>query len=452
MKLRDLNPVGQIGAHSQLIEIGSFRLLIDAGLNPERAGLDAIPDFSSIKPGSLDFIILSHCHLDHLGSLPVIAKHHRQAKILLSLPSEALAVRMLKNSFNVMRHQKEELNLPEYPLYTRKQIHALQRQFLPMTYEQPRRFKRGSDELEITFFRAGHVAGAAGFLLRHKNETVFFTGDVLFTPQKTLPGARFPVNKIDTLVMETTRGTHSRPGDQERLDEVTRLLQATKKTLDAGGSVLIPTFALGRMQEILAIVHEAQNKGALPECAVFCSGLGLDLVNYFDEIARTTGLVNFRRKILKDLNIQELAKTLKPGRDVPQKGLYILSSGMLVERTPAYNVAASLVGHTHNAIFFVGYCATDTPGGLLLGTQKEDEFVFETLEHTTKVRAHVERFDLSGHADREELLDYALAVDPSTIILTHGANEARDWFAKALKDARPHTRVIDPEPLKEYTI
>lgn len=452
MKLKDLNPVGQIGAHSQLVEIGSFRLLIDAGLNPELTGMEAIPNFSSIKPGSLDFIILSHCHLDHLGSLPVIARNQRQAKILLSLPSMALATRMLKNSFNVMQHQKEELNIEEYPLYTRKQINGLQKQFLPMTYEQPRRFKRGDDELEITFFRAGHVAGAAGFLLRHKDETVFFTGDVLFTPQKTLPGARFPVNKIDTLVMETTRGTHSRPGDQERIDEVSRLLQSTKQVLEDGGSVLIPTFALGRMQEILAIVHEAQNKKVLPKCQIFCSGLGLDLVNYFDEIARTTGLVHFRRKILKDLQVQELAKTFKPGKDVSQKGLYILSSGMLVERTPAYMVAASLVNHPKNAIFFVGYCAVDTPGGMLLGAKKEDQFVFEALEHETTVRAHVERFDLSGHADREELLDYALAVDPSTIILTHGSNDARAWFLKALKEARPNTTVIDPEPLKEYTI
>ncbi len=444
--------MGQIGAHSQLVEIGSFRLLIDAGLNPEKVGLEACPAFSKVEPGSLDFIILSHCHLDHLGTLPLIAKDQRQAKILLSTPSMSLAVRMLTNSHNVMRHQKEELNLPEYPLYTRQQIQALKKQFLPMFYEQARCFKRGDDEIEITFFRAGHVAGAAGFLIRHKDERVFFTGDVLFTPQKTLPGARFPVNKIDTLVMETTRGTQSRPQDQERMDEVSRLLKATKDVLDGGGSVLIPTFALGRMQEILAIVHEAQQKGSLPVSAIFCSGLGLDLVNYFDEISRTTGLIHFRRKILKDLHVQELAGSLKPGRDVPQRGLYILSSGMLVEHTPAYQVAASMLSNPKNGIFFVGYCAPETPGGRLLRTAREEVFEFESLKYKTPARAQFERFDLSGHADREELLDYALAVDPSTIILTHGSNEARQWFMQALKDALPKTAVIDPTPLEPYTV
>jgi len=118
MKLTDLNREGGIGANSLYCELGSFKFLVDAGLHPKKVGFGALPDFSRIKDVRLDFVVLSHCHLDHLGALPVVMRDRPDTEVLMSMPSQVLAERMLHNSCNVMKRQREEHSIPEYPLST----------------------------------------------------------------------------------------------------------------------------------------------------------------------------------------------------------------------------------------------------------------------------------------------------------------------------------------------
>jgi len=452
MKLIDLNTDGGIGANSLFFQFGTFNILIDAGINPKKAGLSSLPDFSLIKDVELDFVLLTHCHLDHLGGLPVVLRQHPEAQVLMSVPSLALSERMLRNSCNVMKRQREELDLPELPLFTHREVDKIVTQFFPMTYGRTSTFDKGDEELQITFFPAGHVAGAGGVEIVHNGQKIFLTGDVLFTPQKILPGANFPDRQVDTLVIETTRGAKEKTGGVDRASEVQRLLEKITTVIGRGGSCLIPVFALGRMQEVLTILHEAQEKGDIPNSQIFCAGLGMDLANYFDEITRKTGLLNFRRKILQDLNVQPLPRNLKPGRDLQENAIYVLSSGMLVENTPSYRVAASLLGHARNAICYVGYCDPDTPGGKMLESNAGEAFIFKAFDYSTHVHADVEQFEMSGHADRSEILEFALAVNPRLIILTHGDPEAREWFRGEIERLAPTIKVYDPVPLKEQVL
>lgn len=452
MKLTDLSKGQDVGASCMLAELGPFRILIDSGLNPAKIGLEAVPDHAKIDDFSLDLIILTHCHLDHLGSLPVIFKKQTQAKILTSIPSMTLAPRMLKNSFNVMRRQKEEHNIPEYPLFNRMDIDAVDNALFAMPYGKTREFEKDGEFLDITFYNAGHIPGGAGCLFKYKHRKIFFTGDVMFEDQCIVSGAKFPEEKLDTLVMETTRGTTERPPETNRSTEIERLLDTINHTIDRNGTCLIPAFALGRMHEILSILNNAKKEGKLADCPVFCSGLGVDLVDYFDLIARKTGLVHFRKKVLKELKVKPFRKNVYPGEDIAEKGIYVLSSGMLVEHTPSYLAAAALIDHPHNSICYVGYCDSKTPGGKMLQTHQDDAFVFETLDYVGKLRATVEKFDLSGHADRDELLNYALLTDPRVVVLTHGEPDAREWFEESLAMESSGTKVINPEPGKNYLV
>lgn len=405
-----------------------------------------MPDFSLVEDYSLDFILVTHCHLDHIESLPVIAERNPNARLLTTFPSQILLPRMLINSHNVMRRQRDELGIKEYPLYTRSQIDTIESRIMPMPFGKGRIFEDRDEPIEITLHQAGHVVGASGCSIKYKHQNIFITGDVLFDNQRTLPGARFPEEECNVLVMETTRDCVERPEDYSRKAEVERLLERINHTIESGDSILIPTFALGRMQELLALFYDARKAGTLADAPIFCSGLGMSLVDSFDEIARKTNLVQFRRRILHELKVKPLNKIPKPGSRPPEPTIYLVSSGMVVPNTPSYKTAAALLGDPHNSICFVGYCDPETPGGELQSKHQGDSFLFEALDYTTTVRAHIERFDLSGHADRNELLNFAQKLDPRTIVLTHGDPEARDWFFDELIAFSPKTVIIDPVP------
>ncbi len=453
MKLLDLNRHGGIGANSHFYQIGDLNIVVDCGLHPKMAGRQATPDYSLLRGVKLDLIIITHCHLDHIGSLPVLMREQPDAAVIMSKSSHMLIERMLHNSASVMLRQKEEANIPDYPLFTHDEIDRLSKRLAGIPFGQVKRFKgKRGGEIEIILRPAGHVAGAAAVELHHKGESIFLTGDVLFENQRTLPGAKFPSGHFDTLVMETTRGTTVRPADKSRVNEVARLIQSINDTIKSGGSFLLPVFALGRQQEVLSILHDARKFGHLVECPIFASGLGMDLVSYFDEIARKTKHLNFSRSIVKDLKIQPAPRKLVAGEDPKRNALYIISSGMLVERTPSYTLASGLIANANNTIGFVGYCDPETPGGELLAMKPGDTYLFKTANVKAKIKARVERFELSGHADREELLEFAIQATPKTIVLTHGDPPARAWFMEQLTAKLPGTRVLDPVPLQSYTL
>jgi Cft2 family RNA processing exonuclease len=322
----------------------------------------------------------------------------------------------------------------------------------PLAFNSPKKFSGAHDEIEFTFHPAGHIPGAAGVEIQHKHRRIFFTGDVLFNVQRILAGAKFPTGRFDTLVTETTHGATEKPPGITRSNEMIRLVETINATLQRGGSVLIPVFALGRMQEIMAILHDARKFNRLAECPIFVSGLGMDLADYFDEIHRKTKHVQFTRSIVKELKVKPTPRKLNPGEDPQQNALYIVSSGMMVENTPSYTLASGLVSHARNTIGFVGYCDPDTPGGKLLLAKPGDTFVFETAHVKAKIKARVERFELSGHADREELLEFAVQTGARSIVLTHGDPPARAWFAEQLAEHAPKSKVLDPVPLKTYQV
>ena len=125
----------------------------------------------------------------------------------------------------------------------------------------------------------------------------------------------------------------------------------------------------------------------------------------------------------------------------------------MVEHTPSYKIAASLLPHSNNGLCFVGYCDPDTPGGQLLKSYDEETtFFFDALDYNAPIRASIDQFDLSGHADRDELLEYAEQTQARSIVLTHGDQDARKWFSKELAARLPQAKILDPEPLVSYQV
>lgn len=452
MKIIDLNRQGGIGANSMFVQVGDVNLLIDAGLNPKTPGPGALPDFKLLRNVRLDLIIITHCHLDHIGGLPVVMRQHPNTPVVMTTSSHMLIEKMLHNSATVMQRQKEEDNVPGYPLFSHEDVERIAGRFSSLPFRKAKRVRGRRDEIEIMFHRSGHVAGATAVEIFHKERQIFITGDVLFDDQRTLKGAQFPVGHFDTLVIETTRGTTERAFGKERVHEIARLIASINETIARGGSFLLPVFALGRMQELLSVFHDARRFGRLIDCPIYAAGLGMGIADIFEEVSRKTKDVQFDRRILKELQLKPLPGKLKPGVDPKKNALYVISSGMLVERTPSYTLASGLLGHQRNTIGFVGYCDPDTPGGQLLATPSGKDFKFAAIGVKAKVRARVERFELSGHAERDELLQFAVQTKARSIVLTHGDPDARRWFMEQLAVQLPSAKVVDPVPLKKYEV
>jgi Cft2 family RNA processing exonuclease len=219
MKITNLNPATDIGASAWLVELEGHRLLMDAGTHPKREGRDSLPLYSLIKNEDVDAIALSHCHHDHVGSLPVALRYFPKAHVLMPELSYFLIERVLHNSVNVMTRQRDELGIKEYPLYSHDEVDEIAPLFQGFKYNREidwasfHKTRAGVTSPTLEFHDAGHAIGSAGMMVRGQKETLFYTGDVSFRDQTILKGARFDDVKADVLIMETTRGNRGVPAD-----------------------------------------------------------------------------------------------------------------------------------------------------------------------------------------------------------------------------------------------
>lgn len=445
MLYTDLNTEIDVGSSGHLVEFGSFKVLVDCGLHPKNLGLSALPNLSKIEPETLDFIAITHSHLDHCGGLPVIARTQHSAHILTADENCELLLRMLRNSRHVMGKQREEFNIKEYPLFEYSAIDELKSRITPAAFFHTRRYEIGQDSVDITFYPSGHIPGASSIMFEYKKRKTLFTGDISFHSTGILKGANIPCGKLDTLVVETTRGSYERPEGSTYETERERFISSMARVLRDGGSVLIPAFALGRMQEILHIINHAKRQGRISRSTpVFAGGLGLDIAEYFVKAGKRSSTFTFSKQQME--GVQPLRAEMVAGKDFDEKGIYILGSGMMVQNTPSYFAAASMMDNHQNAIFFVGYSDPDTPAYKMLHTFAGDSFAFRDLFYVGTLNCRIDKFDLTSHADRNQIMEFILDKDPRCVVLTHGSMESREWFMDEIIDRSPKTAVIIPSP------
>lgn len=288
MIITNLNPDTDIGASAWLVEIDGYRLLLDAGMHPKRDGRDALPMLGKAGGGDVDAIAISHCHHDHLGALPVACRQFPRAHVLMTELSYFLAERVLHNSVNVMTRQRDELGIREYPLYTHDEVDEIAPVFQGFKYDREIEWaafhisRAGAPSPTLEFFDAGHTLGSAGILVHGKKETLFYTGDVCFHDQTLLKSARFDGVKADVLIMETTRGNRQTPPDFSRERELDQLVAAIGGAQKRKGCVLIPAFALGRTQEILAALALLMREEKLKRQPIYIGGLGRVFTEIYD--------------------------------------------------------------------------------------------------------------------------------------------------------------------------
>lgn len=452
MRIINLNPATDIGASAWFVEMEGYRLLMDAGTHPKREGREAIPLYSAIANEELDAIAISHCHHDHVGTLPVAMRHFPKAHVLMTELSYFLIERVLHNSVNVMNKQRDELGIKEYPLYTHDELDEFAPLFQAFRYNREvewaayQKTRAGFFSPTLEFFDAGHALGSAGIMVRGNKETLFYTGDVCFHDQTILKAARFADVKADVLIMETTRGNRAPTPGFTRESETERLGAAIERVMERKGCVLIPTFALGRTQEILAQLALMMKAGKIRQQPIYIGGLGRVFTEIYDLEAHRANRSHSNLQLTEALNLTVMERGQVDKMKLSGGRIFVLTAGMMTEHTPAHNLAARMIGDERQAIFFVGYADPDTPGGRLKQAKPGETFVFSPSIGEVTRRCELEDFDLTAHANRDELLDFVGVVSPRAVLLGHGDDDSRQWFEEQIRMRHPKIKIIQPQP------
>lgn len=452
MRITNLNPDTDIGASAWFVEMEGHNLLLDAGIHPKREGRDALPLFERVKDRELDAIAISHAHHDHVGALPVALRYFPRAHVLMTELSYFLVERVLHNSVNVMTRQREEMGIREHPLYTHDEVDDIAALIQGYKYNREidwaafHKTRAGFLSPTLEFYDAGHALGSAGIMARGRRETLFYTGDVCFHDQTILKSARFEGAQADVMIIETTRGAREpRPG-VTRQTEIERLSRGIETALERNGSVLIPTFALGRTQEVLALLALMMAEGRLRAQPIYIGGLGRVFTEIYDLQAHRTHRQLPNLQLHEELNLVVLERGQAEKMSLYGGKLFVITAGMMSEHTAAHTLAARMIEDERQAVFLVGYTDPDTPGGRLRMAPAGEPFIFSPGAGELTRRCQLEEFDLTAHANREEILEFVGSAEPRAVILTHGDGASREWFERQIRERFPRIQVHQPQP------
>ena len=453
MKFINLTRRTEIGANSYYLEIAGRGLILDSGMHPKFAGEEALPNMKAIGSRKLNAILISHSHQDHIGTLPVLMRRQPQAPVFMTEPTAEIGSTLLHNSVNVMTRQREELGPAVagiYPLFTHRETDRVSERWhscaLRQTYTvSGERVPVDSTETTFEFFDAGHVLGSTGILLRTEGRTVFYTGDVNFDDQTVAQAAVFPEENVDILIMECTRGDTPVPPTWSRASEEKRLMQAIENAFTRGGCVMIPVFALGKTQEILAILYKLRREKVL-DFPIYIGGLSSKMTEIYDQRAQMG-----RRQLSRLQLLHELRPFVLNAENIHDAGtragrVYALSSGMMTPKTLSNIFAQRIVDQPRHSIFFVGYADPESPAGILRDAQPNEEVAIDPDRAPQQVRCHIDQFQFSAHASRESLIAFAKRLAPKKILLVHGDPLAVEWMRARLTLDLPNTQIIVPTP------
>jgi Cft2 family RNA processing exonuclease len=429
-RLSALGGASEIGANSYLLESGGSRLLLDAGSHPRKAGFDSLPLLSAIP--DLDAIFITHGHMDHVGALPVVSRRHPRARILWSRSSETVVMRQLHSAVNVMRKEIEEGVPGAQMIFDHEQVDDLGWKSFPIETGDLR--KLSPEGLRVRTFHNGHLLGSVGFLFESAAGRVAYSGDICLHERELQKGLDLPSGKVDTLIVEGTYGASPDYDAALYPDEVDRFAADLNKVFDRGGSVLIPAFALGRTQEMLALVRRLRGQRRIPRIPIFISGLGRAMSEIHDNMRDDAWLKPYRVALVDSAEVFE-SWMLPDLKDIlARPKLFIVTSGMMIENTLSAVLAERLVREEKHAILFVGYVDPSELGHRVLSAKQGDWVEFRRGRPMTQIMTpDIRRYYFSAHADREGICRFCEELDPDHIVLVHGDPPALEWLDEALE-------------------
>jgi metallo-beta-lactamase family protein len=456
MKLEFYGAAGGVTGSHAVLDADNIRIGIDAGLF-QGGDSDQNQRGFGHDPRSLKSLLLTHAHIDHSGRVPLLVKEGFSGPVYSTPATEDLCEIMLKDSAYLMqeaadrenRHRDQRSGQSRPPLYTEEDVVDALKRFKPIDYDKV----QDIGGISVKFMDAGHIIGSAMIELSIGNRKLIFTGDL---GRRGAPFLRDPqtVNEADWLVIESTYGDRDH-GDMAERGK--RLVEVILGTMERGGNVVIPAFAVGRTQEIIYELNHYAEKGKLKGVKVFVdSPMAISATEiyrrhpeYFDEETLRlleTGDNPLDFPGIKYARSRDESKAIN---DLKEPHIIISASGMCTGGRVLHHLVQN-IGRKDSTILFIGYQAEGTTGRRLLNGAKTIKIMNKELD----VRARIESLDtFSAHAGRTGMLNWLRSFKefPSQVFVNHGEPEASRSFAEAIR-GEFDAEVVVPQPGQKYDL
>lgn len=415
VKFVPLGGAGEIGANSYYIEYNNKSFLIDCGSDPRKEGFNQFTDLDKVKIKP-EYIFISHAHHDHIGSLPFTIKKYPDIKLVATRETFDIAKVMLIDSENIFKRNVGMSYDLDFKFLMNKTTEKIEAEYTKTI--------NISKDMSVTYYRAGHILGAAMILFKFNNMNMLYTGDFMLHDSLTVYGAKSEhFSDIDVIISESTYGNKFRT--TKFIDSVKQLQDYINNICENGGSILFPAFSLGRSQELLsAISFLKQKKLICNNLPVYISGLTNKINKIYKNYSSLIDLGDITKLNVKTMN--------KKANIFNVPSLFIASSGMMKEGTASHEIARYIADNNKNAIIFPGYVAEEEIGYRLI-TQKN--FVLKYAKNVTvPIKASVKRIDFSAHASANELIDFVKKINPTVAVLVHGSKNNIYSFKENIKN------------------
>ena len=444
MKLTFLGATGTVTGSRYLVDAGPDRVLLDCGLfqGLKHLRLRNREPFA-VSPSSIGAVVLTHAHLDHTGYLPVLVRDGFRGPVYCTPPTADLVRILLLDSAKIQEEEAAYANrhgfsrhAPALPLYTTDDAEAALERLVPVAMDT---LVEAGEETSFAYHRAGHLLGAASVSLRHRETRVVFSGDLGRANDPLLPAPARPW-AADHLIMESTYGGKQHPAS----DPLAELQAVILRTTARGGAVVIPSFAVGRAQHVLYLLHRLLEEGRISHLPIFLdSPMAARATKIFE--AHLDSLRLTAPELRAMTTVGKCVETVADSKEIdrmPYPRIILSASGMATGGRVLHHLKA-LAGDPRNTILFTGFQAAGTRGAALLGGARWLKIHGRYVE----VRAEVALLDsLSAHADEGEILDWVsgLSAPPRTTFLTHGEPGAIDALRHRIEETlRWKVRVPD---------
>ena len=440
----------EIGANSSYYYIDGTGIVIDAGLHPKHRDKRALPLYETIKDKPLDLLIITHAHIDHIGAIPYLLKYHPHVKIWMTEATRSLAEIMLKDTAKILKSEvAEEYSEEMLSLYKPEILEKINMvmEAKKFNYKYDFRGRAGRSKLQISFYPAGHILGAASILIESGGKAMLHTGDINLDSQAVLSAAAPPKHHIDTIITESTNAGAELPDYQS---EKMRLAKFINGIVDINGSVLIPVFALGKTQEMLRIIYGLMRKTSIPVLPVYTAGLGFKISKVYDKFCYYPGMKEPGFEI-SDIPQQRIEyDRLRNGKFFKEPSIVLAASGMLNNHTLSLRLAKHWMKLRNFGIAFTGYQDELSPGYALMNSN-EDEY-FSLAGKKVKCICRIGKFRFSSHSGVEGLMNYVENVKPLKLYIVHGDTDSCEKLAQKVQDILPASKIFIPGTGKTYDI